>query len=180
MCLTCYNGGCAGDRHHSLLHFQSTGHPLVLNIKRTRKHIQRDEPPTKQTKLAINAETEQDKYDTQSQVNCYACQLEKVEKTTDALNRKVEGILAAATYARQEEVKAWELEIQPCEHTLCLEQQSGRQIASHDLSQCSSCDLKENLWLCLECGNLGCGRQQYGSVRNPGNKKDWWCYSRRL
>ena len=26
------------------------------------------------------------------------------------------------------------------------------------------CDLKENLWLCLECGNLGCGRAQFGGV----------------
>ena len=24
------------------------------------------------------------------------------------------------------------------------------------------CDLKENLWLCLHCGNLGCGRAQFG------------------
>lgn len=24
------------------------------------------------------------------------------------------------------------------------------------------CDLKENLWLCLRCGNLGCGRAQFG------------------
>lgn len=26
------------------------------------------------------------------------------------------------------------------------------------------CDLKENLWLCLQCGNLGCGREQFGGV----------------
>lgn len=26
------------------------------------------------------------------------------------------------------------------------------------------CDLKENLWLCLQCGNLGCGRAQPGGV----------------
>ena len=26
------------------------------------------------------------------------------------------------------------------------------------------CELKENLWLCLTCGNLGCGRSQYGGV----------------
>ena len=26
------------------------------------------------------------------------------------------------------------------------------------------CDLKENLWLCLQCGNLGCGRAQFGGV----------------
>ena len=24
------------------------------------------------------------------------------------------------------------------------------------------CELKENLWLCLQCGNLGCGRSQHG------------------
>ena len=33
-----------------------------------------------------------------------------------------------------------------------------------DLGHCSSCDLKENLWLCLQCGNLGCGRAQFGGV----------------
>lgn len=26
------------------------------------------------------------------------------------------------------------------------------------------CELKENLWLCLECGNLGCGRSQFGGT----------------
>ena len=26
------------------------------------------------------------------------------------------------------------------------------------------CDLKENLWLCLQCGNLGCGRAQFGAL----------------
>lgn len=26
------------------------------------------------------------------------------------------------------------------------------------------CNLKENLWLCLQCGNLGCGRAQFGGV----------------
>ncbi len=26
------------------------------------------------------------------------------------------------------------------------------------------CDLKGNLWLCLQCGNLGCGRAQFGGV----------------
>lgn len=26
------------------------------------------------------------------------------------------------------------------------------------------CDLKENLWLCLQCGKLGCGRSQFGGV----------------
>lgn len=25
-------------------------------------------------------------------------------------------------------------------------------------SQCADCDLRENLWICLICGHLGCGR----------------------
>ena len=31
------------------------------------------------------------------------------------------------------------------------------------------CDLKENLWLCLTCGNLGCGRSQYGGFGGHGH-----------
>ena len=38
-----------------------------------------------------------------------------------------------------------------------------------DLGHCSMCELKENLWLCLECGNLGCGRAQYGGVGGNGH-----------
>lgn len=34
-----------------------------------------------------------------------------------------------------------------------------------DSSHCSACDLTENLWLCLECGNTGCGRSQFGGSR---------------
>lgn len=69
----------------------------------------------------------------------------------------------------------------PCEHTLCLTQGEARHIDSQgtvicflvvshadsdaDLGGCSMCNLKENLWLCLECGNLGCGRTQVGGVK---------------
>ena len=38
-----------------------------------------------------------------------------------------------------------------------------------DLGHCSMCNLNENLWLCLQCGNLGCGRAQYGGVGGNGH-----------
>jgi ubiquitin carboxyl-terminal hydrolase 5/13 len=38
-------------------------------------------------------------------------------------------------------------------------------VASH----CANCDLKENLWLCLTCGNVGCGRKQYGGLDGHGH-----------
>lgn len=115
------------------------------------------------------AETEDDKYESTSQVKCFACQQENLDKTTGRLAEVVDGVLKAATFARQEEVKAWELELTPCEHTLCLQQQNSRKIASQDLGQCSMCDLKQNLWLCLECGNLACGRKQYGGGGGNGH-----------
>lgn len=164
VCLYCFNGGCAGERNHALLHSQSTKHPLVLNIKRTRKRVKRDEPPQKISKLAIAAETEADRYDTSTRVQCYECGIEDVDKSAGKLPQVVDAVLKANTFARQEEVKAWEQEMTPCEHTLCLEQEAPREIASHDLGHCSACELKENLWLCLTCGNLGCGRAQYGGV----------------
>ncbi|KAF2031109.1 hypothetical protein EK21DRAFT_64168 [Setomelanomma holmii] len=164
VCLYCFNGGCTSDRNHSLLHVSSTNHPLVLNIKRTRKHIRRDEPPQKVTKLAIAAETESDRYDTTTQVKCYECGVDDVDHTSGKLSELVDAVLKASTFARQEEVKAWEQELTACEHTLCLEQETARQTESQSLGHCSECELNENLWLCLSCGNLGCGRQQFGGI----------------
>lgn len=169
VCLYCFNGACPGERNHSLLHVQSTGHPLVLNVKRTRKQVKRDEPPQKISKLAIAAETETDRYDTVTQVKCYECGVDDVDKSSGKLAEVVDRVLKANTFARQEEVKAWEQELTACEHTLCLEQEAPREIKSGDLGHCTRCDLKENLWLCLTCGNLGCGRPQYGGVGGNGH-----------
>ncbi|KAL8725539.1 MAG: hypothetical protein Q9166_007293 [cf. Caloplaca sp. 2 TL-2023] len=164
VCLYCFNGGCCSERNHAKIHHESSRHPLVLNIKRTRKKTKRDEPPQKISKLAIAAETEEDRYDTKTEVRCYECGVEHVDKSSGKLPAVVDGVLKANTFAKQAEVQAWEQEITPCEHTLCLEQGSARQIESQALGHCSMCDLKENLWLCLQCGNLGCGRQQYGGI----------------
>ncbi|KKY23012.1 putative ubiquitin c-terminal hydrolase [Phaeomoniella chlamydospora] len=145
---------------------KNSGRLAALNqyIVKTAHSAMRDEPPPKISKLAISAESEEDRYDTTTKVICYECQAEDVPKTSGNLQAVVEGVMKATTFARQEEVKAWEQEFTPCEHTLCLEQQPSKQIESQELGKCSMCDLKENLWLCLECGNLGCGRAQWGGV----------------
>ena len=43
---------------------------------------QRDEPPQKISKLAIAAETDSDRYDTETHVRCYDCRLDDVNTTT--------------------------------------------------------------------------------------------------
>lgn len=170
VCLHCFNGGCSDERHHGRDHAQQASHPLALNIKRTRKRkLHRDEPEKKITKLAIAAETETDRYDTVTDLHCFECGTEGLDKDRPEVKSTLDGVLKANTFAKQEEVKAWELELQPCEHTLCLEQEAAREIPSGDLGQCSECELKENLWLCLTCGKLSCGRQQHGGVGGNGH-----------
>ncbi|ROV88665.1 hypothetical protein VPNG_10310 [Cytospora leucostoma] len=163
VCLQCFNGGCTGDRQHSALHSVLRSHPLVLNIKRTRRAVIRDEPPQKITKLAIAAEREEDKYDNTLAVKCLECDT-VLDKADSKLAPVIDGILTSNTFSRREEIKAWEQELTSCEHVLTLQQDEPRKIASQDLGGCARCDLQENLWLCLQCGALGCGRAQFGGV----------------
>ena len=94
----------------------------------------REEPPQKISKLAIAAETEEDRYETKTEVKCYECGLEHVDSNSGKLQSVVDGVLKANTFARQAEVQAWEQEFTPCEHTLCLEQEVARQIESQGMS----------------------------------------------
>jgi ubiquitin carboxyl-terminal hydrolase 5/13 len=127
--------------------------------------VVRDEPPQKISKIAIAAETEADRYDYTTSVRCYDCNIEDVDKSAGKLSAVVDGVMKANTFSRQEEVKAWEQEFTSCEHILTLQQEAPRKIESQDLGHCSMCDLHENLWLCLQCGNLGCGRAQFGGLK---------------
>lgn len=85
---------------------------------------QRDEPPPKISKLAIAAETEEDRYDILTSVICYSCPRSDVDKMTGNLPAVIEGVMTAMTFSKREEVKAWEQEFIPCEHTLCLAQEN--------------------------------------------------------
>ncbi|TFK26041.1 ubiquitin carboxyl-terminal hydrolase 14 [Coprinopsis marcescibilis] len=180
VCLTCFNGGClATDRQHAQNHVQKTGHRFTLNVKRklkpSSKRATDEEPPTKMKKLAIVEERDEDRYDQAVVVKCWSCDAEKGLELPGAVDENpkvkalVDGVLHSLSSARQSEVKAWEEEILPCEHTLTLEQLETGHILQSGQAHCSNCDLKENLWLCLACGSLGCGRSQYGGTGGNGH-----------
>ncbi|KAA8571737.1 hypothetical protein EYC84_001715 [Monilinia fructicola] len=171
VCLFCFNGGCTGDRNHSQLHHTIKSHPLVLNIRRTRRHVVRDEPPQKISKLAIAAETEADRYEYHTKARCYECAVDDIDKSSGKLSAVVDGVMKANTFSRQEEVKAWEQEFTSCEHILTLQQESARQIQSQDLGHCSLCDLKENLWLACNVGTWDV--DEHNSVDSRGTRMDW-------
>ncbi|KAI7858439.1 hypothetical protein BDC45DRAFT_498365 [Circinella umbellata] len=165
VCLTCFNGGCiASERDHARNHFNLTGHPLALNIRRyiVDKLDDGTPPPQKISKLAIVPEDEEVKYDYSLKIRCYACQgAEAAKDCTPEISAVVEAIMSAMSSAKQSEVKAWEEEITACEHTLCLQQETSKKLEQQSLAHCADCELNENLWLCLTCGNLACGRRHY-------------------
>jgi ubiquitin carboxyl-terminal hydrolase 5/13 len=53
-----------------------------------------------------------------------------VDKASGKLPIVIEGVMNAMTFSKKEEVKAWEQEFVPCEHTLCLIQQDNTQAMS--------------------------------------------------
>ncbi|KAK0537717.1 ubiquitin C-terminal hydrolase Ubp14 [Tilletia horrida] len=145
VCLFCFNGACpaaaatgaearpqgassipSSGHAHSRLHAEKTGHALVLNVKRRRKpQAQRPDEEPVPKKLAIAAETEEDKYELTMTPKCLLCDAEHGGKElprTEKLEEVIGGVMRALSSAQQSEVKAWEEEITACEHTLCLEQ----------------------------------------------------------
>ncbi|KAF8520138.1 ubiquitinyl hydrolase [Hysterangium stoloniferum] len=173
VCLSCFNGGCVGDdatRRHAQLHYGKLGHPFSLNVRRklkpNSKRVSQAGPPLK--KLAIVEEREEDKYEFMTTLRCWACygeggRLLPEESHHPEVKRLSTDVMGAMSSARQSEIKAWEEEITPCTHTTTLQPQ-GVHVLESGVAHCSKCDLKDNLWMCLTCGALGCGRSQYGGV----------------
>ncbi|KAF8323856.1 ubiquitin carboxyl-terminal hydrolase 14 [Clavulina sp. PMI_390] len=171
VCLSCFNGGCLGpERHHARTHFEKSKHPLSLNIKRIPKPKRNEEePPLK--KLAIQEEREEDNYTFQTTLRSWPDDGKLIPEASEhsKVATLIDGVMTSLSSARQSEVKAWEEEIVACEHTLTLHQSSSEHIKPSGLAHCSKCELNENLWLCLTCGSLGCGRQQFGGVGGNGH-----------
>ncbi|GAA5894063.1 hypothetical protein JCM8208_002337 [Rhodotorula glutinis] len=186
VCLTCFNGACSplgSVNGHGRAHFDKSGHRVVVNIQRRKKpaserrRSKRDsnEPPVK--KLAIREEEpEEDKFDFVTEVRMYegeraAAKYVVVDEVDDKLNGIVAAVLSSMSSAQKSEVKAWEEEIVPCQHTRELVQPEPKKLEPSGLASCAveGCGLTSNLWLCLVCGALGCGRQQFGGGGGNGH-----------
>ncbi len=83
------------------------------------------------------------------------------------LQTHIDNILHAQSASMQVDSASWELELTPCEHTLTLQQEPNAPALAK--GSCSKCELKEGLWLCLTCGNLGCARRNYDGSGGNGH-----------
>jgi ubiquitin carboxyl-terminal hydrolase 5/13 len=51
--------------------------------------------------------------------------------------------------------------LEECACVANLDQSNAVKIANESLAKCGECDIKTNLWMCMHCGHLGCGRKYY-------------------
>ena len=58
------------------------------------------------------------------------CCQDGVDASSGKLPAVIDGVMKAMTFSKREEVKAWEQEFIPCEHTIGLVQREPRQIES--------------------------------------------------
>jgi len=143
-----------------------SGHPIVLNIKKTEQPRETTDEQPKITKLAIGVEggipvDAGPKYTYATEVYCVLC------KSTLKLNAKLTQIVEAvlkAESANKPDPASWEEQARvQCDHTAKLKQLADcRSMKSRDVSHCESCDKGEDLWLCMTCGALGCSRKDNG------------------
>ncbi|KAJ2656490.1 ubiquitin C-terminal hydrolase Ubp14 [Coemansia sp. RSA 1200] len=175
VCLTCFNGACPRTpTNHAHQHAMKSGHQLALNIRRVAKRTEdsndAESPrPAKLTKLEIKEEVENDssKYEYQTFVRCWGCSgaVVDVDANANGDGERIRAVTSAIMHAveatKRSEIKAWTEEVTPCEHFESLTQTPGDGFTLDGLHTCSACEKHENLWLCLSCGHVGCGRRQY-------------------
>lgn len=163
VCMHCFQAGCVGDKEHSHagMHYQKTGHALALWIRRTPK------PAEPVTRLAVVERAEEDQYNYERHPVCLACDHVHGRRiqSTEAVQAVANGIVNATSSAHKIEVQAWEEDIVPCQHTQELRQDITSPPLLGKDAACSRCELDTNLWMCLQCGHLGCGRAQFGGIQ---------------
>lgn len=169
VCLHCFQAYSRGSVNYTREHAESLGHSYYLNILKSLKpavepaEVEGGESPAKIQKLEVKDISEQDIYDfVYSIYDIGNDSSMEIGVAPENVQNLVTEILNSNSSAKEDEIKTWEQEIYPCEHSLCLT--SPEAPKSVDLTHCSQCELKENLWICLHCGTMGCGRQQFGST----------------
>jgi len=173
--LHCFQGFCASDDgSHTAAHYgKLPSHGLFLHIEKTAKeHSHSDKQKAKITRLEVSAEPgEQDLCATSYSVYCAQCKEFAELGATSADVQKLAGSVinsaSAAFIVARNGGDSWvEPAAQPCEHGLLLEVSDVSRSSS---AACSQCDLKQNLWLCLSCGALNCGRRQFDGSGGNGH-----------
>lgn len=164
LCLHCFQGFCP---QHRSLHFEKTAgmHEVYLEMHKfiIKEEPEQEEKERKLSKLEVKPEKEPE-YKYEYHFYCHSC--DSREECTGK-ERMVEAVHAHLTAKKASEIKAWEEgERQECSHVNELQQVGLDQVVG---KKCHECHLESNLWLCLTCGSIGCGRRQFDGSGGNGH-----------
>jgi ubiquitin carboxyl-terminal hydrolase 5/13 len=165
ICLKCFTCCCV---NHAIAHFVEREHPHFLSRKRITTIS--DKTPEK---LAIGVEGgfdgERHSFDFELRqfgaTGYDALPLDSIDDPSALA--VIERLKHAPPASSTDLVTAWELEIVECPHAQSLVQDA--EIARLTDVRCSECDLDHGLWLCLQCGHVGCGRRNFDGSGGNGH-----------
>lgn len=98
--------------------------------------------------------------------HCHSCRL-PIENDGHLFNL-MKRLLATDVSLNTNSLLDWRVDLVACKHVVDLNQSHAKEPFQHESGHCLKCELTDNLWMCLECGCLGCGRQQYGQGPETG------------
>jgi ubiquitin carboxyl-terminal hydrolase 5/13 len=156
ICLTCFTCCCVD---HAVAHFTDRSHAHFLSRTRTTTV----KPPEQ---CAIGFDDVQHSFDFElRQFSARGYDALQLDATIDPSALAVIEQLKQAPPA--DLVVAWEPETVECAHVQSLVQDSA--IARLVAVKCSECDIDRGLWLCLQCGHVGCGRRNFDGSGGNGH-----------
>ncbi|QLL32171.1 hypothetical protein HG536_0C03390 [Torulaspora globosa] len=175
LCLSCFQAVC---QRHLPIHTRvsdnndETVHSNYLCIAKVRKaeddEDQQMDQTNKKIKLNVVEKSEDEcfdikwsllKYDlsTSSQTTSFS---DRDSNIPAIMSEKIRQILGSKSQELVDKTSSWELSISSCPHTKDFKVVDSEPKTIADT--CNDCQLAQNLWVCLHCGNVGCGREQVG------------------
>lgn len=162
--LKCFSRSPSYD--HTEVNYLITKNRFYLNIKKCLKSnyndIMKNFYNQDEKKLEIKNFDYDDLYLTTS------CIYDAKNKETYSLNDLsddlkifVNKILRLEMESKKNINQNWDLSFSDCLHSKNINQQSDSKISN--LKLCTSCEISNNLWICITCGNVGCSRKQFGT-----------------
>lgn len=127
-------------------------------------------------KVAVGKEGGIDKreeYDLHTFVRCNVCNI-KLDHENPLLKPIIDFIVKAYSASEASKIAEWECEYKECKHVKELVQKPMDNFKPLDPVniKCDDCDLKNNLWFCLECGHMGCGRKFFDNTGGNNHAVD--------
>ena len=157
ICLQCFTCCC---KEHASAHMKERGHTMFLSRKRVTEVSDKEA-----TKLAVGVEGGFDnvKHHDEWELRMfdesgYQPIPEGVIEEQNVLDL-VAQLKEAPSLSTADEATQWEQTVVECPHVKGLQQEGEPKAAP--IMKCSECDLTSNLWLCLTCGYVGCGRRNW-------------------